>query len=272
MYQKITEAKNYLKQLIKDTPNTGIIIGSGLDKITKNLENKIVINYSDIPHFISSKVKGHNGKLIYGKKGKNTLIVLDGRNHHYEGYTMKEISFPIYVLKELGINSLIITNSCGGINKNFTPGDLMIIDDFINLISSNPLIGENDDRLGKRFPDMTEPYSRDLMNKLKKTFEKLNINYKTGVYAGFQGPYYETRAEIKMIGILGADAVGMSTVPETIAANYLGIKVLGLSLITNMATGIKKEKHSHESVLETAKKSSDKICILIDTLLNDYKL
>lgn len=182
---------------------------------------------------------------------------------------MKEVTYPIYVMKKLGIEKIIVTNACGGINKSFEPGTLMLINDFINLFGDNPLIGINDDRLGSRFPDMSEPYKIELITKAKKVGDELNIKYAEGVYAGFMGPYYETAAEIVMIGRMGADAVGMSTVPETIAANYLGIDVLGIACVTNMATGIQKVKHSHERVVETAKKISADLCKWVARIIEE---
>jgi purine-nucleoside phosphorylase len=201
-------------------------------------------------------VTGHAGRLVFGKIRGVEVVLMQGRFHYYEGFTMKEVTYPVYVMKQLGIKKLIVTNACGGINTSFSPGTLMIINDFINLISDNPLIGINDERFGLRFPDMSEPYKIELIEKAKTIADDIGVEYKEGVYAGFMGPYYETAAEIRAIGRQGADAVGMSTVPETIAANYLGMDVLGISCITNMATGIQKVKHSHDRVVEIAKRSS----------------
>ena len=183
---------------------------------------------------------------------------------------MKEVTYPIYVMKLLGVRDLIVTNACGGINPDFKPGDLMIIDDFINTLDVNPLIGDNDERFGVRFPDMSEPYSTELREKAKQVADRLGIPYRHGVYTLFQGPYYETAAEIRMYARAGSDAIGMSTVPETIAANYLGIRVLGIACITNMATGIAKEKHSHEEVVKMANKSSAQLCTWIEALLKEW--
>ena len=180
---------------------------------------------------------------------------------------MKEVTYPVFVFKMLGIEKILVTNACGGINRDFEPGTLMIINDFINLMGTNPLMGSNDERFGPRFPDMSEPYSKALMAQAKEVADELNVAYKEGVYAGFTGPYYETAAEIRMIGGFGADAVGMSTVPETIIANYLGLEVLGISCITNMATGIQEMKHSHDRVVETAKKASVNMCKWVEALV-----
>ena len=183
---------------------------------------------------------------------------------------MKEVTYPIYVMKLLGVRDLIVTNACGGINPAFTPGDLVIIDDFINSLDVNPLIGDNDERFGPRFPDMSEPYSIQLREKAEQVADQLAIPYRHGVYTLFQGPYYETAAEIRMYARAGSDAIGMSTVPETIAANYLGIRVLGIACITNMATGIAKEKHSHEEVVKMANKSSARLCTWMEALLKEW--
>ena len=260
MYDKVVESVNFIKSKASLKPKIGVILGSGLGDLVDWMEDKEYIKYENIPNFPKSTVVGHQGQLVIGKIKDIDALVMQGRFHYFEGYTMKEVSYPIYVMKLLGIEKLIITNACGGINTNFEPGTLMIINDFINLVSDNPLIGDNDERFGTRFPDMSEPYKIELMDIAKNTANDLGIDYKEGVYAGFMGPYYETAAEIRMIRNHGADAVGMSTVPETIAANYLGIDVLGISCITNMATGIQKVKHSHERVVEIAKKSSANLC------------
>ena len=194
--------------------------------------------------------------------------MMEGRPHYYEGQGMAKIAFPIYLLKFLGVEKLIITNACGGINPDFHPGTLMIITDFINLVSENPLIGPNDERLGPRFPDMSEPYRRNLIRMAESAAGELGIPYAEGIYAGFPGPYFETAAEIRMIAGFGADAVGMSTVPETIVANHAGLDCLAIACITNMATGIQKGKHSHEKVLETARRASVELSRWITALIH----
>ena len=180
---------------------------------------------------------------------------------------MKEVTYPVYVMKMIGVETLIVTNACGGINRGFVPGDLMLLTDFINMSGQNSLIGENDERFGVRFPDMSEAYSHELIAKAEQIADRLGISCKKGVYALFPGPCYETAAEIRAFECLGADAIGMSTVPETIAANYLGIKVLGIACITNMATGIAKEKHSHEEVVRIANESSAKLCVWVEKII-----
>ncbi|SFD35558.1 purine-nucleoside phosphorylase [Clostridium uliginosum] len=267
MYDKIMESVNYIKGKVNRNPKVAVILGSGLGDLVNVAKDIEDIPYEDIPNFPISTVKGHEGKLAFGKINGVEVLLMQGRFHYYEGYTMKEVTYPIYVMKKLGIEKIIVTNACGGINTNFEPGTLMLINDFINLFGDNPLIGLNDERLGTRFPDMSEPYKIELINKAKEIADKLDIKYAEGVYAGFMGPYYETAAEIVMIGRHGADAVGMSTVPETIVANYLGMDVLGIACITNMATGIQKVKHSHERVVETAKKASVNLCKWVEKII-----
>jgi len=270
MYNKATEAANYLKNQYQGQPLTAIVLGSGLTSIKDELQDKVEIEYKDIPNFMVSTVKGHTSKLIYGKLEGKEVLLMSGRFHFYEGYTMKEITFPIYVFKLLGIENIILTNSCGGINESLvSPGDIMVINDFINLMPSNPLIGENDERFGPRFPDMTEPYDLQLRELTKIKSEELGIEYKEGIYTGFMGPYYESKAEIQMIKTMGSDAVGMSTVPETIVAHYLGLKVLGFAIITNMATGIQKIKHSHDNVVKMANIASMNVAKLIKEVIKE---
>lgn len=269
MYDKIMESVNYIQGKINRNPKIAVILGSGLGDLVNAAQEVEEISYEDIPNFPVSTVKGHEGKLVFGKINNKEVLLMQGRFHYYEGYTMKEVTYPIYVMKKLGVEKIIVTNACGGINKSFEPGTLMIINDFINLFGDNPLIGINDERLGPRFPDMSEPYKLELISKAKKIGDELEIKYAEGVYAGFMGPYYETAAEIVMIGRHGADAVGMSTVPETIVANYLGMEVLGIACITNMATGIQKVKHSHERVVETAKKASVDLCKWVTKIIEE---
>jgi purine-nucleoside phosphorylase len=269
MFDKVTESAEFIRSNITHAPKTAIVLGSGLGDIVKNMTEQECIAYADIPNFPQSTVQGHQGCLVAGKLNGAEVLVMQGRLHFFEGYSMQEVAYPVFVMKLLGIRTLILTNACGGINIGFEPGDLMIINDFINLMPGNPLIGINDERFGPRFPDMTEPYRLRLIDKAKETANELKIPYKEGVYAGFMGPYYETAAEIRMIGRNGADAVGMSTVPETIAANYLGMDVLGIACITNMATGIQKVKHSHERVLETANRASVQFCQWIEGIVKN---
>ncbi len=267
LFEKVKESKMHIEGKTSSKPKIGVILGSGLGGFGESINEPIEIEYADIPHFPVSTVKGHDGKLIFGRVGNVDILAMKGRFHFYEGYSMKEVVYPIYVMKSLGIEALIVTNACGGINRGFKPGTLMIIEDFINMFKDNPLMGKNDERFGPRFPDMSEPYDRGLISLAESMAEKLGIQFEKGVYAGVTGPYYETAAEIRMLDVMGADTVGMSTVPETITANYLGMKVLGISCVTNMATGIRKEKHSHEGVVETANAASERLSAWVDAVI-----
>ena len=270
MYNKALEAKKYIEKQFKGNPKTAIVLGSGLTSIMDELTDKVEMLYEDIPNFMVSTVKGHVSKLVFGKLSGKEVLLMSGRFHLYEGYTMKEITFPIYVFKLLGIENLILTNSCGGINiEKVSPGSIMVVNDFINLMPYNPLVGENDERFGPRFPDMTEPYSLELRSIAKSKAELLDIPYVEGIYAGFIGPYYESKAEIQMIKRMGSDAVGMSTVPETIVSNYLGLNTLAFATITNMATGIQKMKHSHDNVVKMANIASQKLALWIEAVVEE---
>lgn len=270
MYNKAVEAKKYIEKKYTGNPKTAIVLGSGLTSIMDELEEKVEIPYTDIPNFKVSTVKGHTSKLVYGLLEGTEVLLMTGRFHFYEGYSMKDITFPIYVFKLLGVENLILTNSCGGINtEKLQPGSIMVINDFINLMPSNPLIGENDERFGPRFPDMTEPYDLGLRELASKKAIDLEIPYVEGCYTGFMGPYYETKAEIRMIKTMGSDAVGMSTVPETIVGHYLGLNVLGFATITNMATGIQKVKHSHDNVVKVANEAAAKLAAWIKEIVKE---
>ncbi len=267
LYEKLIEASDFIHTRISGKPEIAVILGSGLGTLSDQLETTVVIPYKDIPHFPLSTVAGHAGQLLFGSLHGKSVMMMEGRPHYYEGYSMRQIAFPVFLMKFLSVKKLVITNACGGINRDFSPGTLMIIDDFINLVSDNPLIGINDERIGPRFPDMSEPYNLKVISLAEKVADKLEIEYSRGVYAGFQGPYYETAAEIRSIGQMGADAVGMSTVPETIAANYAGIECFAIACITNMATGIQKMKHSHQRVLDIARLSSENLALWISSLI-----
>ena len=269
-YEKVKESAQFIESRTALRPTIGIILGSGLGSLVDMMEERTVIPYKEIPNFPQSHVEGHAGNLVIGRIGQEIIAAMQGRFHYYEGFTMKEVTYPIYVMKILGIENLIVTNACGGINRDFAPGDLMLLTDYINMLGNNSLIGENDERFGVRFPDMSEAYSRELMQKAERTAERLGLSYQKGVYAIFSGPCYETAAEIRAYERLGADAIGMSTVPETIAADYLGMKVLGIACITNMATGIAKTKHSHEEVMWIANESSEKLCSWVREIFVDW--
>lgn len=269
-YEKVKESADFIRERIGQAPMVGVILGSGLGSLVDMMEEKTVIPYQEIPNFPQSSVDGHAGNLVIGRIGKVVVAAMQGRFHFYEGFAMKEVTYPIYVMKLLGIEALLVTNACGGINRSFVPGDLMLLTDYLNMLGTNPLIGENDERFGVRFPDMSEAYSLVLMQKAEETAKKLGIAYQKGVYAIFSGPCYETAAEIRAYERLGADAIGMSTVPETIVANYLGMKVLGIACITNMATGIAKEKHTHEEVVRIANESSARLCDWVKGIIMDW--
>jgi purine-nucleoside phosphorylase len=252
--EKIINASQFLKERINEEPKLGLILGSGLGILADEIENPVKIPYSDIPDFPVSTVEGHAGQLVFGTLNGVFVAAMQGRFHFYEGYSMKKVTFPVRVMKELGIGTLIVTNAAGGINEKFSPGDLMLITDHINNMGANPLIGPNDAELGPRFPDLSEAYSKEFRKLARETAGRLNIEVQEGVYVGNSGPVYETPAEVRMLRILGGDAVGMSTVPEVIVARHSGIKVLGISCISNMAAGILDQPLSHDEVIETTEK------------------
>jgi len=269
---RINETANFIKEQIDFEPEILMILGSGLGPLADEIENPIVISYEKIPNFPVSTAIGHKGQLVMGNlEGKN-VIVMQGRFHYYEGYDMQEVTFPIRVMKKLGIENMIVTNACGGMNKNLYPGALMAITDHINFMGDNPLIGKNHDELGPRFPDMSNAYNKDLIDIAKKVAMKLDIELKEGVYAAISGPYYFSRAELKMLRTIGGDTIGMSTVPETIVANHSGMKVLGISCVTDMAIAEEIESISGEEVLAVAKQTGPKFINLIRGILNEVNL
>lgn len=268
MMEKIHTAANYINTIIKDKPKIGLILGSGLGVLGDEIENSYIISYENIPCFPASTVEGHAGELVIGKLAGKTVIAMKGRFHYYEGYSMEMVTFPVRVMIALGINTLIVTNAAGGVNRNFSPGDLMIIDDHINFAFNNPLIGPNDNELGTRFPDMSRAYCSNLIKISETVAKDINLDIKKGVYAFFTGPTYETPAEVKMISLLGADAVGMSTVPEVMVGIHGGIKVLGISCITNMAAGILDQPLNHDEVIETAQQVKEKFIYYVKQIIN----
>lgn len=265
--KKINEATRYIQDKVSIEPEIGIILGSGLGPLADELIDATKINYKEIPNFPVPTVTGHEGKLVIGKLGNKNIVAMQGRFHYYEGYSLEEVTFPVRVMKALGINYLIVTNAAGGVNKDFVPGDLMIIKDHINFASSNPLIGRNFAELGPRFPDMSSAYDNELINIASEVGKKLGIKLQKGTYMWFTGPNYETPAEVRMARLLGGDAVGMSTVPEVIAAVHSGLRVLGISCITNMASGILNQPLSHSEVVETSKKVKSKFIELVKNIL-----
>ena len=251
---QLIKATEYIQNQTSYKPSFGLILGSGLGVLADEIEDPSIIPYEAIPHFPVSTVAGHAGQLVIGKLEAKTVIAMQGRFHYYEGYTMEEVTLPVRVMKELGVTTLFVTNAAGGINKNFQPGDLMIITDHINNMGTNPLIGKNDPSLGDRFPDMSQAYDRKLIALAENCAAELGLEVQKGVYVGNTGPSYETPAEVNMLRHLGGDAVGMSTVPEVIVANHAAMDVLGISCISNMAAGILEQPLSHEEVIETTEK------------------
>ena len=267
MLEQIQKAKNYIESLTTTKPLVGIVLGSGLGNLTTNIEIEISIPYKNIPHFPISTVEGHQGSLIIGILNDVPIVAMKGRFHYYEGYTTQQCTFPIRVLHALGIKQLILSNASGGVNNNFEIGDIMLINDHINLLPDNPLRGKNIDELGPRFPDMSEPYSIQLNNIIKEVASTNKIKLQEGVYAALSGPTYETPAEYNYAKIIGADAVGMSTVPEVIVANHIGLPCVALSIITDLGVKGKIVEISHEEVQEIAKNSEPIMTFLIKELL-----
>jgi purine-nucleoside phosphorylase len=267
MLQKIQEAVSFIQNSYSTKPQVGIVLGSGLGSFTSEIVIEKEIAYSAIPHFPISTVEGHSGKLIFGELGGKKVVAMAGRFHYYEGYATSEVVFPIRVMKFLGIETLLVSNAAGGTNKDWKVGDLMIIKDHISQFTPNPLVGKNIDDLGPRFPDMSEPYRKYLIDKAKTIAKEAGIFLREGVYFGVTGPTFETRAEYNMIHILGGDAVGMSTVQEVIAAVHMGLPVFAISVITDI--GIRDEENTitHDEVLQAAKDAEPKLTHIFKTLI-----
>ncbi|HTC90223.1 MAG TPA: purine-nucleoside phosphorylase [Bryobacteraceae bacterium] len=257
----------YIRGITGREPRVAVVLGSGLGAFADDLDNPVSIPYSDIPGWPASTAIGHSGKLVFGKLDKLDIAVLAGRAHLYEGYTPAQVTLGIRVLHQLGVRSVVLTNAAGGIKLSYRQGGLVLISDHINLQGSNPLIGPNDDSAGPRFPDMTEAYSLDYRKKAHQVAQQLHIQLDEGVYAAFTGPSYETPAEIHYLRAIGADLVGMSTVPEAIVANYLGMRVLAISCVTNMAAGILPQKLDHKEVMETGHRVRDTLIRFLKALL-----
>jgi purine-nucleoside phosphorylase len=264
MMANVKETKEFLESKIGGIkPDVALVVGSGLGGITKEIAKPIVIPYADIPHFPQSTVAGHAGQMIFGDFAGKKLMVLSGRFHYYEGRSLEEITYPVHVVDSLNVKILIVTNAAGGINPQYKPGDLMIIEDHINFMGVNPLLGNTNGNGGVKFIDMTQAYSGRLREKLDAAAEKLQMAIWRGVYLATIGPSYETPAEIKAFAWIGADAVGMSTVPEVIMARYHNIEVAGLSCITNLAAGISSKKLAHDEVLEVGRAAQEKLTKLL---------
>lgn len=269
MLDRINECVRYIRSKTSFVPDIGIVLGSGLGAFSKKIDIECVIDYNDIPGFPVSTVNGHAGRFILGYIHNKPVIAMQGRVHYYEGYSMSEVVLPVRVMKLLGIKTLVLTNAAGGVNETFVPGDLMLITDHVSSFVPSPLIGKNIDELGTRFPDMSNVYSERLQKLILNISSEIGIDLKSGVYLQLTGPNYETPAEIRLCRLLGADAVGMSTACEAIAANHMGLEVCGISCITNMASGILKQKLDHKEVQQTADKASEDFNGLILALIKE---
>ena len=267
MLDSIKKTAEFLSDKTNFNPEIGIILGTGLGGLVNEIDIAHSIDYTDIPNFPVSTVEGHSGKLIFGFLGEKKVIALQGRFHFYEGYTMNEVVFPVRVMKLMGIQTLIVSNACGGVNPSFEVGDIMIITDHINLFPTNPLIGPNIEELGPRFPDMSEAYSKNMIEMAEKIAAKNEIHVQKGIYAGLTGPTLETPAEYAYTRAIGADAVGMSTVPEVIAARHMDIPCFGFSVITDLGVPGKIIEVTHEDVQKVAAKAEKKLTVIIKELL-----
>lgn len=264
---QLQETIDFIRTKTTMKPKVGIVLGSGLGAFVKEVQVECQIPYNEIPHFIPPTVEGHSGNLIFAKSQEKPIVILQGRVHYYEGHDMDHVVFPVRALSLLGIESLLLTNSAGGMGDTMSAGDFMIIEDHINLMGTNPLIGPNIKEFGPRFPDMTEAYDSKIRQHMAEIFEKHNIRYHKGVYCGVTGPTYETPSEIRFMKMIGAQAVGMSTVPETIAANHMGLRVGAISCITNLAAGLSNKRLSHDEVTETANRVQKGFNLFLNDLI-----
>ncbi|MBA4317754.1 MAG: purine-nucleoside phosphorylase [Flavobacterium sp.] len=270
MWEQVQETVSFIKAKTNFTPEYGVILGSGLGSFTDDIQIEFTLPYTEIPNFPVSTVQGHKGALVFGTIGTKKVVAMQGRFHFYEGYSMKEVTFPVRVMKYLGVEKLIVSNASGGVNSNYNVGDIVLIKDHVNMMPEHPLRGKNDERFGPRFVNMSEPYSKKMILKAKELAENLNIKVQDGVYLGLQGPTFETLAEYKMVKNIGADCVGMSTVPEVIVARHMEMETFGLSVITDMGDEESIETISHDEVLEAAKSAEPKVRILIKELILKY--
>jgi len=270
MWEQVQETVSFIKEKTNFTPEYGVILGSGLGSFTDDIQIEFTLPYAEIPNFPISTVQGHKGALVFGTIGTKKVVAMQGRFHFYEGYSMKEVTFPVRVMKYLGVEKLIVSNASGGVNSNYNVGDIVLIKDHVNMMPEHPLRGKNDERFGPRFVNMSEPYSKNMIAKAKELAKKLNIEVKDGIYLGLQGPTFETLAEYKMVKNIGADCVGMSTVPEVIVARHMEMETFGLSVITDMGNEENIETISHDEVLEAAKSAEPKVRLLIKELILGY--
>ena len=262
LFDQIQEAVQEIRKNTKAIPKVGIILGTGLGALAKEIQDTTIIQYEKIPHFPLSTVESHAGELVFGKLGNTSVVAMKGRFHRYEGYSQQQITFPIRVMKALGIQYLLVSNACGGMNRSYGPGDLMVIEDHVNLMGDNPLIGKNDDRLGPRWPDMIEPYSKELIALVEKIAWEKRIPIQKGVYVAVTGPSLETRAEYRWLSTF-ADVVGMSTVPEVIVAVHCGLRVLGISIITDKCVADTLEPADIQKIIKNAQEAEPKLTILM---------
>jgi purine-nucleoside phosphorylase len=267
MLEQIQATTEYIQKKTRFAPEIGIILGTGLGGLVKEIEIQHMLPYNEIPNFPVSTVEGHSGKLIFGELGGKKVVAMQGRFHFYEGYDMKQVTFPVRVMKFLGIKTLFVSNASGGVNPDFEIGDLMILDDHVNLFPTNPLIGKNENSLGPRFPDMSEPYDHKLIAKAKEIAKENNIKVQTGTYAGLSGPCLETPAEYRYVRNIGADAVGMSTVPEVIVARHMGIPCFAISIITDLGVPGKIVKVTHDDVQQVASEAEPKMTLIMRELV-----
>ncbi len=263
-YDQVKASADWLQERLPEHPEVALILGSGLGALCEDFDEPLGFDYADVPGFPESAVVGHEGRLVFGYLSGKPVLAMQGRVHYYEGWSLRELTFPVRVFGVMEIEKLLVTNSAGGSNPDYEPGDLMVITDHLNLTGVNPLRGENDERFGPRFPDMSYAYDPEVRKTILDAADALGYEVKQGVYAGMSGPSYETPAEIKMVQVLGGDAVGMSTVPEVVVANHMGIKIGGISCITNYAAGISDAKLDHSEVKEVASRVRDKFCSLVE--------
>ncbi|MFH2002192.1 MAG: purine-nucleoside phosphorylase [Planctomycetota bacterium] len=268
LYDKLLTASRFIEAEIMDKPEIGIVLGSGLGEFESQISDTVALDYGDIPFFKKVSIPGHMGRLLAGTVGTKRIVALQGRYHFYEGHDISDVVFPVQALCRLGINTLILTNAAGAIHRDLTPGDLMPIRDHVNLMGTHPLRGANDIRIGPRFPDMTEIYCRVWLDRTCQVLKEMGLKARPGVYGAMSGPSYETPAEIRMLAAIGVDAVGMSTVPEAIAARHMGVTVAGISCITNYAAGISESSLDHDEVTRTAGKVKNRFNALLTGMIN----
>ncbi|MBS7786330.1 purine-nucleoside phosphorylase [Flavobacterium sp. CYK-55] len=270
MWEQVQQTADYIKAKTGLNPEYGVILGSGLGSFTDDINITHTLPYSEIPNFPVSTVQGHKGALVFGTIGDKQVVAMQGRFHFYEGYSMKEVTFPVRVMKHLGVSKLIVSNASGGVKDSYQVGSVVLINDHINMFPEHPLRGKNDERFGPRFLNMSEPYSKPMIAKAKSLAQDLGIEVQDGIYLGLQGPTFETISEYHMVKILGADCVGMSTVPEVIVARHMDIETFGISVITDMGNEENIETVSHEEVLEAARKAEPQVRSLIKALIQKY--